>query len=94
MCEIDTFLLSCRVIGRTVETAFLAAIAREAVSIGAKQLTGWFIPTKRNAPAAEFYQQNGFTAVQKDDDAMLWELDLTGHNLTVPPWITMEGTTE
>ena len=34
--EIDTFLLSCRVIGRTVETAFLAYLVEEAEAGGAK----------------------------------------------------------
>src|SRR5262249_4723054 len=30
VCEIDTFLMSCRVIGRTVETAFLSHLASDA----------------------------------------------------------------
>ena len=37
-CEIDTFLLSCRVIGRSVETALLATLAADAARAGAKKL--------------------------------------------------------
>src|ERR1035437_9609104 len=33
-CEVDTFLLSCRVIGRTVETALLAPLDRKSVGVG------------------------------------------------------------
>jgi FkbH-like protein len=93
LCEIDTFLLSCRVIGRTIETAFLAAITREAIAAGAGRLVGWFIPTMKNAPAATFYENHGFARTRENEGAVLWELDLTTHTLAVPPWITMEGTT-
>src|SRR5581483_11464151 len=44
VCEIDTFLLSCRVIGRTVETALLSYIAAEAAARGRCRLVGRFIP--------------------------------------------------
>jgi FkbH-like protein len=42
--EIDTFLMSCRVIGRTVETAFLAHLIEEAEAGGGKRIQGWFLP--------------------------------------------------
>jgi len=59
-CEIDTFLLSCRVLGREVETAFLAALARAAARRGCRTLLGRFVPTARNAPAADFLARHGF----------------------------------
>src|SRR5207302_6883274 len=58
--EIDTLLMSCRVIGRTVETAFLAHLLRQAEARGASRVEGWFRPTKKNPPAANFYRQHGF----------------------------------
>ena len=81
-------------IGRTIETAFLGVIAREATDAGAKRLVGWFIPTKKNAPAADFYQRHGFARLREHDEAVLWELDLTAHTLAAPPWIVMEGNTQ
>ena len=89
VCEIDTFLLSCRVIGRTVETAFLAALAAHAAGRGAK-LTGWFVPTKKNAPAADFYDRHGFARVRERDESVLWELDLRDHSILCPAWISRE----
>jgi len=86
-CEIETFLLSCRVIGRTVETALLAHLAHGAASRGRKQLLGWFIPTKKNAPASEFYRQHGFEVSRQNDDASLWSLDLTRRMIDSPEWI-------
>src|SRR5664280_921969 len=55
VCEIDSFLMSCRVIGRTLETALLAHVSADARERGAKVLQGWLLDTKKNAPAQGFY---------------------------------------
>ena len=88
-CEIDTFLLSCRVIGRTVETALLAHIAKSAADRGRKRVIGWFLPTKKNAPARDFYEQHGFVRERADDSGTLWVLDLKSSTLTSPDWIKL-----
>jgi len=71
--DIDTFLLSCRALGRKVEAAFLAAIAEAAKAAGASQLTARFIPTAKNTPAAGFLPDHGLTATGNDT----WAADLT-----------------
>src|ERR1035441_8310886 len=55
VCEIDSFLMSCRVIGRTLETAFLARLASGAREQGATLLEGWFLPTKKTGAARALY---------------------------------------
>jgi FkbH-like protein len=85
VCEIDTFLMSCRVIGRTVETALLAKIAADAKEQGAAVLLGRFIPTKKNAPAADFYREHGFEEAEEG----VWKLDLREASVTLPQWITV-----
>jgi predicted enzyme involved in methoxymalonyl-ACP biosynthesis len=90
VCEIDAFLLSCRVIGRTVETAFLAALAAHAGQCGARKLGGWFIPTKKNAPSADFYSQHGFIRTGDKAGASYWELELKDHPIAAPPWIEVK----
>ena len=60
VCTIDTFLLSCRVLGRGVETALLAGIAQLATIQSAKEIQSRFIPTEKNAPAASFLPDHGF----------------------------------
>lgn len=60
--EIDTFLLSCRVLGRGVEDELLAFIARRARVRGAGLLCARFIPTAKNLHAGGFYARAGFQA--------------------------------
>jgi FkbH-like protein len=57
---IDTFLLSCRVLGRGVESAFLAAVAEDAARLGASRLVARFVPTAKNGAAAGFLPGHGF----------------------------------
>jgi len=88
-CEIDTFLLSCRVIGRTVETALLSNLAHGAVQRGRTCLCGWFLPTKRNSPSREFYSHHGFELKTQNDEGSFWTLDLKGRTIACPEWIKL-----
>ncbi len=87
VCEIDSFLMSCRVIGRTVETALLAHLAADARQQGATLLQGWFLPTKKNAPAQEFYSEHGFEVADRTEEGVLWKLDLHEKEIRTPEWI-------
>ena len=89
LCEIDTFLMSCRVIGRTVETALLARLAADARERGAKVLQGWFLPTKKNAPAVDFYREHGFEAAERTEEGVLWKIDLTRNTVPPPAWVSV-----
>jgi len=93
-CEIDTFLLSCRVIGRTVETALLAHLAESAAQRGRKRLVGWFLPTKKNSPARDFYEQHGFERQESNATGSLWSLDLKISTPLCPDWIKLKVTAE
>ncbi len=86
ICEIDTLLLSCRVIGRTVETAFLARLAHEARERGVRAIEGWFLPTRKNAPAKDFYPKHGFEQVGENGEGSRWSYDLR-KPMAIPDWI-------
>jgi FkbH-like protein len=74
---IDTWLMSCRVLGRQVEPTTLNLIAQEAQGIGARRLIGEYVPTKKNAMVREHYARLGFVLLEKDDSgASSWALDL------------------
>jgi FkbH-like protein len=60
-CRIDTLLLSCRVIGRGIETMLMAYVADMARARGMRTLSAEFIPTKKNAPAQGFYERVGLS---------------------------------
>ncbi len=85
---IDTFLLSCRVIGRTVETMMLSQVCRIGIAAGCVKVTGWFLPTKKNEPAARIYSSNGFIKTRETPDGSLWELHLS-KSIQNPAWISL-----
>lgn len=90
VCEIDSFLLSCRVIGRSVETALLSYIAREAAAGGMRTLRGWYLPTRKNAPSKDFYSKHGFRMINESDGKMLFEYDLS-KELGWPDWVKLRS---
>ena len=67
--EIDTWLMSCRVLGRQVEPTTLNLIAERAKAMGARRLLGKYIPTKKNGMVKEHYAKLGFTTLQSDQDS-------------------------
>ena len=67
--EIDTWLMSCRVLGRQVEPTTLNLIAERARAMGARRLLGKYIPTKKNGMVKEHYAKLGFTTLQSDQDS-------------------------
>ncbi len=58
---IDTWLMSCRVLGRQVEPTTLNLVAEQAQRLGAKRLVGEYVPTKKNAMVKDHYAKLGFT---------------------------------
>lgn len=72
--RIDTFLLSCRVIGRNIEDAMLALLQEEANKRECDTLVGEFIPTAKNAPAKDFFKTRQFTRTGERDSCEQWEL--------------------
>ena len=77
VCEIDTFLMSCRVIGRTVEDELLAHLTREALARGCRTVRGSYVPSAKNAIVADLYERFGFERTGADDAGITtWEYDL------------------
>jgi FkbH-like protein len=59
--EIDTFLMSCRVMNRRVEQAFMSYLLEHARALGCTTSVGTYLPTPKNGMVAEFYPGLGFT---------------------------------
>jgi FkbH-like protein len=75
---LDTWLMSCRVLGRQVEEATMNLVASEASKLGATRLIGEYIPTKKNAMVRDHYQKLQFTKLDSQNDgASTWSLNLT-----------------
>jgi FkbH-like protein len=84
---VDSFLLSCRVIGRKVETAFLARIVADAKKERVTTLVGEYVPTQKNAPVKNFYSSHGFKELAQEGNLYRWKLDLTKHTVKTPEWM-------
>lgn len=57
---IDTLLMSCRVIGRTVEACLMHQLARQAQALGYARLVGIYLPTSKNQLVEDCYARMGF----------------------------------
>jgi FkbH-like protein len=68
---IDTFLLSCRIMGRKIEDGILAHILQKAKEEGVSTIKGTFIPTKKNKPCENFLLDFGF---KKDGNIWIYTL--------------------
>ncbi len=75
---IDTWLMSCRVLGRQVEDAALDGLVRASRGIDARTLVGIYRPTTKNGMVADHYAKLGFEPVETPtaNDGTAWRLDL------------------
>ena len=78
-------------IGRQIETAFIAALADRARADGCARLRGSFISTKKNIPARDVYRHAGLAPAGVSDGVELWELELSTQKLQVPAWISIQS---
>jgi FkbH-like protein len=91
--EIDTWLMSCRVLGRKVENAVLDRILEHARAAGVQKLVGIYRPTDRNKLVADHYAKLGFAKIDEDElGVSRWELKIeNAQPTTVPMKIVSEG---
>ena len=64
----DTWLMSCRVLGRQVEPTTLNLVAEQARRLGAGRLIGEYLPTKKNGMVKDHYENLGFQVIQRGAD--------------------------
>lgn len=74
--EIDTWLMSCRVLGRQVENATLRVMVEIAKAIGAQSLIGRYVPTDRNGMVRDHYATLGFKPRLGEQSGAEWILQL------------------
>jgi len=65
--NIDTFLLSCRILGKNIECVFLKYVLLQLKKSGYSQINSTFIPTLKNKQVNDFYDKNGFIPDISDD---------------------------
>ena len=81
------FVLSCRVMGRGVEEAMLAAIARRMGAVGGAQLVVPFVATSRNMPMRAFLDDHARLRREPDEATYTCE---AGPDYPLPPHILLK----
>lgn len=66
--NIDTLLLSCRILGRGIEEAFIKTVFNLLRLDGYRKVTADYLPTAKNGQAADFYDRMGMTCMNVDND--------------------------
>lgn len=90
---LDTFLLSCRVIGRTVETAMLAHLCDLARRLGVPLIEATLVSTAKNLPVRSLLPDHDFTQVSEEGRATMWHLDLDTRRISRPAWFRIAAQT-
>ena len=73
---VDTWLMSCRVLGRQVEQLMAHTLVESLRGLGAERIVGEYLPTAKNALVADLYPRLGFVAVE--DAPGTYRADLSG----------------
>ena len=84
---VDTFLMSCRVIGRGVEAAAWAAVLTDAAQRGATTIRAEYVPTPKNALVADWFERMGLAPAAGPPPAQHYQSELAVLRREVPDWI-------
>jgi len=74
--DIDSFLLSCRILGKGIEDAFMNWILKELKQLNFKTIHSKFISSAKNIQVKEFYERFGFEIISESESVKLYNLDL------------------
>lgn len=85
---VDTFLMSCRVLGREVDRALLSIVSQMVKDKGGSALVGDYIPSTKNDMVSEFYANHGFEPIQSQEHS--WQLDLSTREIPWPKVLKLE----
>jgi FkbH-like protein len=77
----DTLLMSCRVLGRGIETAFISVIVDDQAVRGATETLGIYRPTSKNMMVSDLFARHGFAPDENrrgEENATAWLLTAGG----------------
>lgn len=70
IANIDTLLLSCRILGRNIEVAFLNYIINTLYDLNIVQLNALYVPTKKNKQTENFFDKMGFDLISATEEGI------------------------
>lgn len=73
---LDSLLMSCRIIGRNIEFDYVSHIIKDLSNKGYQTLFAYYIPTKKNAQVADFYDKLGLNLIKNIDGTKHYSLNI------------------
>lgn len=80
LANIDSLLMSCRIIGRNIELAFIDSVVKYLNGFGIETITAKFIKSYKNEQVSDFYDKLGFECILKSDENKEYVLKLNNYN--------------
>ena len=75
--DIDTFILSCRIMGRNIEKAIMNFIIDYYSNLGFKEIFSAYFPTVKNKPVLKLYEGFGFEIKKADEDKKYYKVKIS-----------------
>ena len=93
--SIDSFLMSCRVLGRNLEVVFLDhCLTKLEQKWAPSEWRAEYRPTRKNAQTSNLYPQAGFTTQSDDDTVTTFRCEIARRYNRPISYITVEDTTD
>lgn len=67
VCDMDLWIMSCRVLKRDLEYAMMDELVKKCREKGISRIIGHYYPTAKNNMVRDFYALQGFTKVSEDE---------------------------
>ena len=77
---VNDFLMSCRVMGRNIEFAFVDYIVKFLNEHGCATIVAQYIPTQKNKPVSDFFDRCGFKVVSEDGGTKNYSIEIGEYN--------------
>jgi len=77
--EVDTWIMSCRVLGRRVEETILQYLVAQARLRGITEIIGRYIPTAKNGLVRDHFSRLGFVQTGSQDGETTWQLAVSSY---------------
>jgi FkbH-like protein len=91
VAHVNSFLMSCRVLGRNIEIAFMDFILNTLQSKGTKKVSANFIKTYKNSQVAQFYDKFNFEIIESNEVEKSYELFLENYKTQELNYIKIEN---
>jgi FkbH-like protein len=88
--EIDSLLLSCRILGKGIENVFVFKILGLLKKQGINTIFGIYIPSTKNHQVNDFYEKIGFQLINEQNGAKKYKIDMKDTKFLIEPYYKIE----